>query len=128
MHSGRLVIAKDQNLRFREYDVPEPHPNALVIKQELAGICGTDLHNWQNGFDRETVLGHENVGIIVSQGKEVTTDYMGNRFRKATASSFDPAQMAGRVPMGFTMNRMWHLILWVDSPITSTLASAAHSL
>ena len=101
MHSGRLVIAKDQEFAIREYDVPEPHPNALVIKQELAGICGTDLHNWQNGFDRETVLGHENVGIIVSQGKEVTTDYMGNKVQEGDRIIFRPGTDGGEGAYGF---------------------------
>ena len=101
MHSGRLVIAKEQEFAIREYDVPEPHPNALVIKQELAGICGTDLHNWQNGFDRETVLGHENVGIIVSQGKEVTTDYMGNKVQEGDRIIFRPGTDGGEGAYGF---------------------------
>ena len=44
----------------------------------MAGICGTDLHNWQNGFGEEVLLGHKNVGIIEVIGLGVETDYLGN--------------------------------------------------
>ena len=101
MLSGRLVIAKEQEFAIREYDVPDPHANALVIKQELAGICGTDLHNWQNGFDSETVLGHENVGIIVSMGKDVTTDYMGEKVQEGDRIIFRPGTDLGDGAYGF---------------------------
>ncbi|MBF74342.1 hypothetical protein CMK20_09145 [Candidatus Poribacteria bacterium] len=44
----------------------------------MAGICGADLHNWQNGFGEEVLLGHKNVGIIGAIGLGVGTDYLGN--------------------------------------------------
>jgi threonine dehydrogenase-like Zn-dependent dehydrogenase len=50
----------------------------VLLKQELAGICGTDLHMWQKGITDETVLGHENVGVITALGRDVKTDYVGN--------------------------------------------------
>ncbi len=101
MPSGRLVIAKEQEFAIREYDVPDPHPTALVVKQELAGICGTDLHNWQNGFDRETVLGHENVGIIAGMGKDVTTDYVGAKVQEGDRIIFRPGTDYGEGAYGF---------------------------
>ena len=101
MHSGRLVIAKEQEFAIREYDVPDPHPTALVIKQELAGICGTDLHNWQNGFDRDTVLGHENVGTIVGMGRDVTTDYLGNKVQEGDRIIFRPGTDGNEGAYGF---------------------------
>ncbi len=101
MLSGRLIIAKDQDFAIREYDVPDPHANALIIKQELAGICGTDLHNWQNGFACETVLGHENVGIIARMGQDVTTDYMGNPVQEGDRIIFRPGTDCGEGAYGF---------------------------
>ncbi len=101
MPSGRLIIAKNQEFAVREYDVPDPHPTALVLKQELAGICGTDLHNWQNGFDRETVLGHENVGIITHMGKDVTVDYLGRKVREGDRVIFRPGTDGGEGAYGF---------------------------
>jgi threonine dehydrogenase-like Zn-dependent dehydrogenase len=45
---------------------------------ELAGICGTDLHNWQfQRLNGEIILGHENVGVIEAIGEGVEHDYLG---------------------------------------------------
>ena len=48
--TGRAVVTFGQSFEIREYTVPDPAPGTLLIKQELAGICGTDLHNWQKGI------------------------------------------------------------------------------
>ncbi|MEM7030834.1 MAG: zinc-binding dehydrogenase [Chloroflexota bacterium] len=76
--TGRAVLSHGQSFEIREYPVPDPGPNTILLKQELAGICGTDLHNWQNSYDKPVFSGHENVGIITALGKGVTTDYVGN--------------------------------------------------
>ena len=80
--TGRAVVASGQNFEIREYPVPEPAPGTILLRQELAGICGTDLHNWQKGIDGEMLLGHENVGIIDAIGKGVGTDYIGNSIQE----------------------------------------------
>ncbi len=95
MKSGRLVVAKGQEFAIREYDVPAPAADAVVIKQEMAGICGTDLHMWQNGFGKEMVLGHENVGIITDLGKDVATDWNGASVKEGDRIIFKPGTSAG---------------------------------
>ena len=47
--TGRAVITHGQRFEVREYPIPDPEEGTLLIRQELAGICGTDLHNWQKG-------------------------------------------------------------------------------
>ena len=53
MKSGRLIVAKGQEFAIREYDVPAPAADAVVIKQEMAGICGTDIHPNTRGVIRQ---------------------------------------------------------------------------
>ena len=77
VRTGRAVIAHGQDFEIREYPIPDPAPNTVLLRQEMAGICGTDLHNWQNGIQEEMLLGHENVGIVEAIGKGVETDYVG---------------------------------------------------
>ncbi len=88
--TGRAVIAHGKDFSIREYPVPDPQPGALLLHQELAGICGTDLHNWQKGFTEAVQLGHENVGIIDALGKGVTHDYVGNPVREGDRVIFAP--------------------------------------
>ena len=75
---GRAVVAHGQEFEIREYPVPEPEPNTILLRQELSGLCGTDVHNWQNGIEEETSMGHESVGTIDAIGEGVTTDFLGN--------------------------------------------------
>lgn len=93
--TGRVVIMHGQSFEIREYPVPNPEPNTLLLKQELGGICGTDLHNWQNGFDAATFSGHENVGVIEAMGKGVTTDYVGNPVKEGDRVIFSPRAQQG---------------------------------
>ena len=88
--TGRVVVAYGKNFEIREYPVPEPAPNTLLLRQELAGICGTDLHNWQNGFKTEILLGHENVGIVEAIGDGVKTDYVGKPIKEGDRLIFAP--------------------------------------
>ena len=92
---GRAVIAHGQDFEVREYPIPDPAPGSLLLRQELAGICGTDLHMWQNGIPGEMVLGHENVGVIERLGAGVTTDYVGNPVQEGDRVIFAPGTPAG---------------------------------
>lgn len=98
---GRAVVAHGQGFEIREYPVPEPEPGSILLRQELAGICGTDLHNWQNGFKEEVIPGHENVGIIDSIGEGVETDYVGNPIRPGDRVIFAPGTTGGYGAYGF---------------------------
>jgi threonine dehydrogenase-like Zn-dependent dehydrogenase len=95
--TGRAVVAYEKRFDVREYPVPDPAPGTVLLKQELAGICGTDLHNWQLGFEQEILLGHENVGIIDSLGKGVTHDYVGNPIKEGDRVIFSPRSGGGRI-------------------------------
>lgn len=82
VRTGRTVIAHRQYFEIREYPVPDPAPNTVLLRQEMAGICGTDLHNWQNGIQQEMLLGHENVGVVEAIGTGVETDYVGQKIQE----------------------------------------------
>lgn len=57
--------------------VPDPgilESTDVIVKVDLAGICGSDLHVYyerEKGLDLGTVMGHEFVGEIVETGKSV---------------------------------------------------------
>jgi len=65
---------------LREYPLPDPATDCVLIKMELSGICGTDKHTYQGyttqyagrGASREIpfpiIQGHENVGTIAAIG------------------------------------------------------------
>lgn len=92
---GRAVVALGQEFTIREYDVPDPGPDDILLKQEMAGICGTDLHMWQNGIPGETILGHENVGIIEAMGRNVKADFVGKPIKEGDRLIFAPGTPNG---------------------------------
>ena len=57
--------------------VPDPiiqSPTDVIVRVELAAICGSDLHVWhgrETGLDPGTVMGHEFIGAIVEAGSAV---------------------------------------------------------
>ncbi|MEM7534749.1 MAG: zinc-binding dehydrogenase [Chloroflexota bacterium] len=97
---GRAVVSLGQQFEIREFSVPTPAANTLLLRQELAGICGTDLHNWQKGIPTETLMGHENVGVIEQIGTGLTTDYVGNPIEEGDRIVFHPRNGASGYGFG----------------------------
>ncbi|OQU99469.1 Alcohol dehydrogenase GroES-like domain-containing protein [Cladophialophora immunda] len=79
---------------LRVDDVPEPHcgPNMVKIKNEWAGICGSDLHEYLvgpftvpskphclTGKTAPCILGHEFAGTIVEVGSDAKRWKVGQR-------------------------------------------------
>ena len=93
---GRAAVMVGKRFEVREYPVPDAQPGTILLKQELGGICGTDLHNWE--FQRlsgEIVLGHENVGIIDQLGEGVETDFVGKPLKVGDRVIFAPSTNNG---------------------------------
>lgn len=65
--------------------VPRPRleqPGDCVVRIELAGLCGSDLHPYcgrEKGLDVGTVMGHELVGRVAEAGAEVRRFRPGDR-------------------------------------------------
>ena len=96
VRTGRSIVMVGKEFEMREYPVPDPAPGTLLLRQELAGICGTDLHNWE--YQRMTgtiVLGHENVGIIDRLGDGVEKDYLGQPVKAGDRIVFAPGTPTG---------------------------------
>ena len=57
-----------KKLELSEMERPVSQNGSVVFKVESAGICGSDIHNWDNGAPQGLVLGHEFSGIVVDPG------------------------------------------------------------
>jgi len=99
MTTGRGVVTTGQIFEVREFEVPSPAPGTILLKQELGGICGTDLHNWQQGIATPTLQGHEGVGIIEAMGEGVTEDFIGQSVKEGDRVAFHPRNSG--LPYGF---------------------------
>lgn len=70
---------------FNEYALPDPAPGTILIRQEMGGVCGTDIHMYYGhlpGITYPIVLGHEFVGKIVALGEGVKNDFIGRPIKE----------------------------------------------
>ena len=77
-NTAKATVMVGEKFELREYPIPDVTEGTLLLRQELGGICGTDLHNWEyQRLSGSIILGHENVGIIEKLGAGVTHDHIG---------------------------------------------------
>ncbi len=88
--TGRAVVAQGQSFSIQEAAVPDPVPHGVVLKQELGGICGTDLHKWQQRLPEPTLLGHESTGIVVALGRDMRQDFQGQPLKEGDRVVYHP--------------------------------------
>ena len=68
-------------LEIRELPIPEVEPKGILVRVEMAGVCGTDVHQWRGSLRKiplPVVPGHEAVGRVVKLGQGRTNDCAGN--------------------------------------------------
>lgn len=79
---GTAAVLDRPNGTFtiESFDVPDPAPGGLTVRQELCGICATDAYMYRGHLPNVTyplVLGHETVGVVERLGADVTEDSTG---------------------------------------------------
>lgn len=65
-------IKAPYQIEIRELDMPEPGYGEVLLKVEMVGLCGTDLHLAQGWAKDWTRFGHETVATVASVGDGVT--------------------------------------------------------
>jgi threonine dehydrogenase-like Zn-dependent dehydrogenase len=79
-----VLTAYEQPLEIREFPpLTDPGPGEAIVRIDMAGICGTDVHLWlgQLPVPIPVVLGHETVGHIEALGEGLAQDWRGNALR-----------------------------------------------
>ena len=73
-------VWRNPSLEIREYDIPTPGDDEVLIEVKACGICGSDVHMAQAEADGyifypgltgfPSILGHELSGVVVEAGKK----------------------------------------------------------
>ena len=73
LEAGHIVI--------RDGIIPTPKNNEVLVRIQRAGICGSDLHLYQNGhgLPQALTIGHEAIGTVEAVGADVSNDRIGVR-------------------------------------------------
>jgi len=75
-----VMTAFGSPLEIVDFPLPEViQPGAALVKVEMAGVCGTDVHLWKGQLPIQlpVILGHETVGRLVSVGEGLQLDWDG---------------------------------------------------
>lgn len=85
-------------LALREYPVPaELEAGAALVRTEMAGICGTDVHLWKGELpiSLPVILGHETVGRIEELGDGLNKDWTGQPLKVGDRVTWNSAISCG---------------------------------
>lgn len=94
-----VLDTPDGQFEIKNYPLPEPAPGTILLKQELSGVCGTDLHMYHGrlpGIQYPIVLGHEFVGHIAALGEGVEKDFLGNEVKEGDLVAVNPGVSCGK--------------------------------
>ena len=69
------ILEGVERLKIVDYPEPAVEPNGLILKTELCGVCGTDMHLYggKMAIPFPVIPGHEFVGVIEEIGEEATS-------------------------------------------------------
>jgi S-(hydroxymethyl)mycothiol dehydrogenase len=71
-----VVVPELGRLELVEFDVDEPGPGEVVVRLEATGVCHSDLHILETGFNHPlpVLLGHEGAGVVEAAGEGVVLE------------------------------------------------------
>src|SRR5687767_3764851 len=100
MTTGKASVLEQfkQPLTVREFTVPmKPEAGALLVRTEMAGVCGTDVHEWKGELPiaLPVIMGHETVGRIERLGEGVERDWTGQPLKIGDRVTWNSAVSCG---------------------------------
>ncbi|WP_420544460.1 alcohol dehydrogenase [Nitrosopumilus sp.] len=81
------VIKPKEDLEITEIEVPKPKGRQVIVKVDSSGVCHSDIHVWQGGYEGKDgkimkvedrgvnfplTMGHEIAGTVESVGEDVS--------------------------------------------------------
>jgi len=104
------VMVAPGRMEVREFPYPDLEEGGIILRMEMAGICGTDKHTYRGenvqyaGTPAETstpfpiIPGHENVGIIeeIGQSARAAGDFYGESLQVGDRLTFCPDVVCGK--------------------------------
>lgn len=79
-----VLVAFNEPLALENYPISDKQePGSALVRTEMAGICGTDVHLWKGELPIQlpVILGHETVGRIERLGAGLHRDWSGQELK-----------------------------------------------
>ena len=85
MNNRAAIMYGTRDVRVEERAVPQPGPREVLVEIRSVGVCGSDVHYFEEGrigsfvVEEPMILGHESMGTVVELGGEATKHTVGDR-------------------------------------------------
>src|ERR671921_21071 len=85
MQNKAAVMHGPHDVRLEDVPVPEPGTNEVLVEIRAVGVCGSDVHYYEEGrigsfvVEEPLILGHESMGTVVALGENATKHAVGDR-------------------------------------------------
>jgi L-iditol 2-dehydrogenase len=85
MQNKAAVMHGTHDVRLEDVPVPEAGPNEVLVEIKAVGVCGSDVHYYEEGrigsfvVKEPLILGHESMGTVVALGENATKHEVGDR-------------------------------------------------
>lgn len=66
-----VSISGARKMVLKDIDIPVSKNGSVVIEVKSCGICGSDIHYWDNGMPVGLVMGHEFAGVVIDPGDRI---------------------------------------------------------
>ncbi|MCL2057244.1 MAG: NAD(P)-dependent alcohol dehydrogenase, partial [Oscillospiraceae bacterium] len=93
---NQAVMTGIKKIEMQKSEIPQPGQGEVLVKIGYVGVCGSDLHFFEDGSFgsdgafRPFILGHESAGTVVDVGAGVTHLKVGDRV------ALEPGKTCGR--------------------------------
>lgn len=73
------VMTNIKKIEIKEVSIPKVQDEEVLVKIEYVGVCGSDVHFYEDGRIGKVkvtipiILGHESAGTVIEKGKNVKT-------------------------------------------------------
>lgn len=90
------VMQEVRKIIMEERPMPQAGPGEVLIRVSHCGICGSDIHYYEQGrvgdfvVEKPIILGHECAGVVVDTGENVT------RVKKGEVVAVEPGRTCGK--------------------------------
>jgi L-iditol 2-dehydrogenase len=85
MQNRAAVMYGMHDVRLEDKPLPEPGAKEVLVEIKAVGVCGSDVHYYEEGrigtfvVEEPLILGHEAMGTVVDLGDEATKHEVGER-------------------------------------------------
>jgi (R,R)-butanediol dehydrogenase/meso-butanediol dehydrogenase/diacetyl reductase len=101
------VLSGARQILIKDVPRPEPGPDEVLVKVEYGGICGSDIHAYQDlTFPIGTILGHEFTGTIVKLGDSSSGFQEGQRIVARPAGMCGKCEWCHRGELGLCKDHL----------------------